>query len=82
MKDTQINHTADENVGHFVTRLFCHENVFVILHDAFLEVFEPHITTYIVVHGYACTNKTLILGYTGVCKTINTVSHNCISRTS
>jgi hypothetical protein len=23
--DTQINHTADKNVGHFATRPFCHE---------------------------------------------------------
>jgi len=41
MKDIQINHTADENFGHFVTRLFCHEKVFVILHDAFVERFVP-----------------------------------------
>jgi len=41
MKDIQINHTDDENVGYFVTRLFCHENVLVILHDAFMEGFEP-----------------------------------------
>ena len=46
MKDTQINHITDENVGHFFTRLFCHENVFVILHDAILEGFEPPYNIY------------------------------------
>ena len=41
---------------------------------------NPHITY--TVHGHACTNKTLILKYTAVCKIISSVSHDCISRTS
>ena len=31
---------------------------------------NPQIITYIVVHGHACTNKTLILGYTIVLRTL------------
>jgi hypothetical protein len=53
---------------------------FYMMH--FWKDLNPHITTYIVVHGHAYTNKTLILGYTVVCKTMSTVSHDCSSRTS
>jgi hypothetical protein len=51
---------------------------FVFIHGAFLEGFEPHIITHIVVNDQASTNKTLKLGYTAVCITIITVSHDCI----